>query len=98
VEKFFISLRAFLRHTRSGQKHRGNKARLLCELLMLQADLNTGKTACDMLLSPVAQHDFVGFSLTCGTEQETPFRPALRTARPRSRLRKFRGEPELKIL
>jgi hypothetical protein len=33
---------------------------------MLRADLNTGKTAYDMLLSLVVQHDFVGFSLTCG--------------------------------
>jgi len=52
---------------------------------MLRADLNTGKTAYDMLLSLVVQHDFVGFSLTCGMGQDTPFRPALRTARPRSR-------------
>ena len=65
---------------------------------MLRADLNTGKTAYDMLLSLVVQHDFVGFCLTCGMGQETPFRPALRTARPRSRLRKFRGGLGLKIL
>jgi hypothetical protein len=65
---------------------------------MLLADSNTGKTAYDMLLSLVVQHDFVGFSLTYGMGQETPFRPALRTVRPRLRLRKFWGGLGLKIL
>jgi len=42
-----------------------------------------------MLLSSVVQQDFAGLSLTCEMTQETLFRPALRTARPRSRSRDF---------
>ena len=44
-----------------------------------------------MLLDSTVQHDFVGFSLTCGMAQEALFRPALRAARPRSRSRNFGG-------
>jgi len=50
-----------------------------------------------MLLSLVVQRDFAGFSPTCGMGQETPFRPALHTARPRSCSRNFGGGFDLKI-
>jgi hypothetical protein len=89
MEMFFIPLRVFLRHNRSASNHRCNKTRPLCELLMLRAGSNTVKTAYDMLVSTVVQHDFAGLSLTCEMIQDTLFRPALRTARPRPRSRNF---------
>jgi len=97
MEMFFIPLQVFLRHNRSAQNYCSDKARILCELLMGRADSNTVKTAYDMLLKPVVQSDFVGFSLTRGIAQETPFWPALRTARPRSRSRNFGVGLDLKI-
>jgi hypothetical protein len=98
MEMFFIPWQVFLRHNHSAQNQRSDKVRFLCELLMLWADSNTVKTAYDMLLNPVVQRDIAGFSLTCGMVRETPYRSALRTARPRSRSRNFGVGLDLKIL
>jgi hypothetical protein len=97
MEMFFIPWQVLLCHNHLAQNHCSDKVRLLCELLRLRADSNTLKTACDMLLRPVVQRDFAGFSLSRGIAQETYFWPAVRTARPRSRSRNFGVGLDLKI-